>query len=88
MPNYFEIHTNVQCTSYGPDKCGRTNARTHIHRTKAVITVSLTASGLDKTGQVLVNRYRILTCLKGFFKFDGVMKFMTFVFIPELEIVV
>ena len=40
------------CTSYGPDKSGRTDvrtdARTHIHRTKIVLSMSrLPASGLD-----------------------------------------
>ena len=36
------------CTSYGPDKSGRTHGRTHIHRTKIVTTMSrLPASGLD-----------------------------------------
>ena len=38
------------CTSYGPDKSGRTDGRTHIHRTKIVTTMSrLPASGLDNT---------------------------------------
>ena len=42
------------CSSYGPDKSGRTHGalthgRTHIHRTKIVTTMSrLPASGLDK----------------------------------------
>ena len=37
------------CTSYGPDKSGRTHACTHIHRTKILTTMSrLPASGLDK----------------------------------------
>ena len=37
------------CTSYGPDKSGRTHGRTHIHRTKIVTTMSrLPGSGLDK----------------------------------------
>ena len=37
------------CTSYGPDKFGRTHGRTHVHRTKIVTTMSrLPASGLDK----------------------------------------
>ena len=37
------------CTSYCPDKSGRTHGCTHIHRTKIVTTMShLPASGLDK----------------------------------------
>ena len=37
------------CTSYGPDKFGRTHGRTHIHRTKIVTTMSrLPVSGIDK----------------------------------------
>ena len=38
------------CTSYGPDKCGWTHGRTHIHRTKIVTTACMSrlpASGLD-----------------------------------------
>ena len=54
-----EMH---KCTSYGPDKSGRTHAHrthtgtTHIYRTEFVTTVSLTASGLDKKGQIDIDQ--------------------------------
>ena len=45
------------CTSYGPDKSGRTHGHTHIHRTKIVTTMSsLPASGLDKNTDTAILR--------------------------------
>ena len=44
------------CTSYGPDKFGRTHRHTHIHQTKIVTTMSrLPASWLDKNHPVLLD---------------------------------
>ena len=56
------------CTSYGPDKCGRTHGRTHIHWTKIVATMSrLPASGLDKKWKFVFSNsqptYNNTTCM-------------------------
>ena len=59
------------CTSYDPDKSGRTHVRTHIHRTKIVTTMS---SGLDKKNPSLSIIFKCLSIRLKLMKYEQQMQ--------------